>query len=60
MNESPNATTTSLALWVGGTVLYAFNGGPWFVSGDVRLGDAPGLVYQQLVFAVMAGGGYQF
>jgi hypothetical protein len=53
-------STNSLALWVGGTVLYDFKGGPWFVSGDFRFGDAPALFYQQALFAVMAGGGYEF
>jgi hypothetical protein len=55
-----SATTNSLALWAGATVLYDFKGGPWFVCGDVRIGDAPGLVYETLIFAVMAGGGYEF
>jgi hypothetical protein len=55
-----SATTTSVAFWVGTTVLYDFAGGPWFLCGDVRVGDAPSLVYEQLIFAVMAGGGYEF
>jgi hypothetical protein len=55
-----NATTSSAALWVGGTLIYDFHGGPWFATADLRLGDAPGLFYQQLVFAGMVGGGYEF
>jgi hypothetical protein len=54
------STTTSFAFWVGGTAIYDFKGGPWFVAADIRMGDAPALFYQQFVFAFMPGGGYEF
>jgi hypothetical protein len=56
----PGASTLSLAFWAGGTVLYDFKGGPWFVSADFRIGDAPGFALEQAIFAVMVGGGYAF
>jgi hypothetical protein len=55
-----NANTTSVAFWVGGTAIYDFKGGPWFVSADIRMGDAPALFYQQFIFAFLPGGGYEF
>jgi hypothetical protein len=53
-------SSTSLAFWAGGTCIYDFKGGPWFVMGDVRFGDAPALYYEQGIFAVLVGGGYEF
>jgi hypothetical protein len=53
--------TLSLAFWVGGTAMYDFKGGPWFVAADIRVGDAPALAYGGgFIFAFMPGGGYEF
>ena len=59
-NTGAGGTSTSFAFWVGGTAFYDFKGGPWFVAGDIRIGDAPGLFYQQFIFAFLPGGGYEF
>jgi hypothetical protein len=63
-------TTTSIAFWAGGTAIYDFKGGPWFVAGDLRFGDAPFLAPTyygtgygnggNVIFALMASGGYEF
>jgi hypothetical protein len=58
-------TTTSVAFWFGGTAIYDFKGGPWFVAGDARIGDAPALAAYygnagDIIFAVLASGGYEF
>jgi hypothetical protein len=53
-------TTTSLAFWFGGTAIYDFKGGPWFVAADIRFGDAPALLGDQIIFVFMPGGGYEF
>jgi hypothetical protein len=53
-------TTTSFAFWVGGTAIYDFKGGPWFVAADIRMGDAPALFGGNFIFAFMPGGGYEF
>ena len=55
-----STTTTSAAFWVGGTAIYDFKGGPWFVAGDIRMGDAPALLTNQFIFAFLPGGGYEF
>jgi hypothetical protein len=52
--------TTSFAFWVGGTAMYDFKGGPWFVSADIRLGDAPAFYAGNVIFAFLPGGGYEF
>ncbi len=60
-NAYGSFTTTSVALWAGGTAIYDFkNHGPWFVMGDVRVGDAPFLVSYQVMGWFMVGGGYEF
>jgi hypothetical protein len=53
-------STTSVAFWVGGTAMYDFKGGPWFVAADIRMGDAPALFGGNVIFAFLPGGGYEF
>jgi hypothetical protein len=54
-------TTSSFAFWVGGTAIYDFKGGPWFVAADIRTGDAPFIVNGGgLIFAFLPSGGYEF
>jgi hypothetical protein len=54
-------STSSFAFWVGGTAIYDFKGGPWFVAADIRTGDAP-LLYGSggFIFAFLPSGGYEF
>jgi hypothetical protein len=59
-NAYNGGTTTSVAFWVGGTAIYDFKGGPWFVAADIRMGDAPGLYTGNVIFAFLPGGGYEF
>jgi hypothetical protein len=53
-------TTSSAAVWGGGTAMYDFRGGPWFVMGDLRIGIAPALFTNQVMAAFTVGGGYEF
>ena len=53
-------TTTSFAFWVGGTAIYSFKGGPWFVAADIRVEEAPALYTSQFGVSFMPGGGAQF
>jgi hypothetical protein len=53
-------TTSSFALWGGGSAIYDFNGRPWFVKGDVQVGIAPAFWTNQVMAGVLVGGGYQF
>ncbi len=56
-----NPNTSSVALWGGGTAIYDFKShGPWFVMGDVRIGDAPFLLANQFMGMFTVGGGYEF
>jgi hypothetical protein len=58
---APSSNTSSVALWGGGTAMYDFkNHGPWFVMGDMRIGDAPFLFDDQFLFMFLVGGGYEF
>jgi hypothetical protein len=53
-------TTSSIAVWGGGTAMYDFRGGPWFVMGDLRVGIAPAMWTNQVMAAFTVGGGYEF
>ena len=56
-----SSSTSSIALWVGGTAIYDFKThGPWFVTGDFRVGDAPFLFTNQFIGIFTVGGGYEF
>jgi hypothetical protein len=57
---SSNYTTSSIAVWGGGTAMYDFRGGPWFVMGDLRIGIAPAFWTNQVMAAFTVGGGYEF
>ena len=58
--QTPSVTTSSFAFWFGGTAIYDFKHGPWFVMGDARVGDAPFLIANQFIGIFTVGGGYEF
>jgi hypothetical protein len=53
-------TTSSFALWGGGSAIYDFKGGPWFVKAGFQIGLAPAFWTNQFMGALLAGGGFEF
>ena len=53
-------TTSSFALWGGGSAIYDFKGGPWFVKGGFQVGIAPAFWTNQFMAALLVGGGFEF